>query len=82
MSKGKVVLLSLYVVLALLALAMPGTSAGVWSLRLLLLLAVVHAIEVAVFFKACKAAGGSLPLHLLNVFLFGVIHVQEIREAA
>ena len=39
----------LYVVLALLALAMPGTSAGVWSLRILLLLAVVHAIEVAVF---------------------------------
>ena len=35
--------------------------------------AVVHAIETLVFFRLCKAAGGSLPGHLLSVFLFGVL---------
>ena len=82
MSSGKIVLLVIYAVLAVLAMTQGETSVGVWALRLLLLLVIVHTIEVLVFFKACREAGGSLPAHLLNVFLFGVLHIKDIKAAA
>ena len=81
MSVPKIVLLLVYVVLAVLAVTQGGSAVGIWSLRLLILLAVVHAIETAVYFKLCAQAGGSLPVHLLNVFLFGVLHVNELKAA-
>ncbi len=81
MSAGKKIMLVIYVVLCGLALFQGGTGAGDWSLRILVILAVVHAIETAVFFRFCQRAGGSLPTHLLNVFLFGVLHVQEVKAA-
>jgi uncharacterized protein YhhL (DUF1145 family) len=81
MSTGKIVLLVMYAVLAGLVLTQGESTVGIWALRLLLLLAVAHVIEVVVFFKVCKEAGGSLPGHLLNVFLFGVLHVNEIKAA-
>jgi uncharacterized protein YhhL (DUF1145 family) len=46
-----------------------------------LVLLVAHAIEVLIFFKACQRAGGSLPGHLVNVLLFGVIHMREVKAA-
>lgn len=79
MSAGKIVLLLIYAALAALALTQPESSVGIWSLRILVLLAVVHFIETVVYFKLCKAAGGSLAGHLVNVFLFGVLHVQELK---
>jgi len=79
MSAPKIVLLVVYAVLAGLALTQGGTPAGVWGLRILGILVVVHCIEVLVFFKTCQQAGGSLPVHLLNVFFFGVLHVKEIK---
>ena len=81
MSAGKIVLLVVYAVLAGLALTQGDTTAGIWSLRLLGILAVAHIIETGVFFKVCKAAGGSLAGHLLSVFLFGVLHVNELKAA-
>ena len=81
MSAAKIVLLVVYVLLAGLALTQGDTTAGIWSLRLLGILAVAHLIETAVFFKLCQSAGGSLPGHLLNVFLFGIFHVNEIKAA-
>lgn len=82
MPAGKIVLLVIYAVLAALALTQGGTPVGVWSLRLIVLLVVVHSIEVLVFFKACREAGGSMAGHILNVFLFGVLHVKEIKAGA
>ena len=79
MSAGKIVLLVIYAVLAGLAITQPATPVGVWSLRILVLLVVTHIIEVAVFFKACQRAGGSLPRHLVSVFLFGVLHMKELK---
>ena len=81
MSAGKIVLLVIYAVLAGLALTQGDTPTGIWSLRILGVLVVVHLIETAVYFNLCKAAGGSLPAHLLNVFLFGVLHVKELKAA-
>jgi uncharacterized protein YhhL (DUF1145 family) len=79
MSPGKIVLLLIYAVLAALALTQGESGVGVWSLRILVLLAVVHFVETLVYFKLCKAAGGSLVGHLVNVFLFGVLHVNELK---
>jgi len=81
MSTAKIVMLVLYAVLAGLAITQGDTAAGIWSLRLLYLLAVLHIIEVAVYFKLCKAAGGSLGGHLLSVLLFGVLHVKELKAS-
>ena len=81
MSGAKIAALVVYAVLAVLAFAQAGTPAGIWSLRILLVLLVAHAIEVLVFFKACQRAGGSLPGHLINVLLFGVIHMREVKAA-
>ena len=81
MSVPKILSLVIYAVLAVLALTQGDTAVGIWSLRLLVILAVVHAIETVVFFKLCKSAGGSLPVNLLNIFLFGVIHAGEIKAA-
>jgi uncharacterized protein YhhL (DUF1145 family) len=81
MSPAKIVLLVIYAVLAGLALTQGDTTAGVWSLRLLVILAVTHLIETVVFFKLCKAAGGSLVGHLVSVFLFGVLHANELKAA-
>ncbi|NQX90361.1 MAG: hypothetical protein HRT77_17095 [Halioglobus sp.] len=81
MSPAKIGILLLYLVLAVLAITQGEANVGVWSLRLLLVLAAVHLIEVVVYFKLCQSAGGSLPMHLLNVFLFGVFHVQEMKSA-
>ena len=81
MSAAKIVTLVIYVVLAGLALTQGDSSVGIWSLRVLGILVVVHAIEAVVFFKLCQSAQGSLPGHLLSVFLFGVFHVKEIKAA-
>lgn len=79
MSPVKIVTLLTYVVLAVLALTQGESAVGVWSLRVLLILAAVHLVEVVAFFKVCQSAGGSLPMHLLNVLLFGIFHVKEIK---
>jgi uncharacterized protein YhhL (DUF1145 family) len=81
MSVGKIVMVVLYAVLAGLAITQGDTSAGIWAVRVLGILAVVHIIETVVFFNLCKAAGGSLGLNLLSVFLFGVLHVKELKAA-
>ncbi len=81
MSAAKIVLLVIYAVLAGLALTQGDSTTGVWALRILGILAVVHVIETLAYFKLCKAAAGSLPGHLLSVFLFGVLHVNEIKTA-
>ena len=80
MSVAKISLLAIYVVLVALAILQAGTATGDWSLNILIILAVVHVLECAIFFRVVKAAGGSLAQHLLNVFLFGIIHVNEIRQ--
>ncbi len=81
MSAGKVVLLVVYAVLAALALTQAGSAAGTWAVRIIVILAVAHTVEVLVFFKACQRAGGSLVGHLFNVFLFGVLHMKDIKAA-
>lgn len=42
-------------------------------------LVVAHTIECVVFLKELKAAPGPLGGQLVQVFLFGVVHMQELR---
>ena len=81
MSGTKIGILIGYVVLIALAVAGSGTAASV-ALWLLVLLAVAHVVEMAVFYGRCKAAGGSMVGHMLQVFLFGVFHVKELKSGA
>jgi len=81
MSAVKIAILVGYVVLAYLAMGLQGSDAAQWAGWLLIGLIVAHMLEVAVFFKKCKEAGGSLPMHLFNVLLFGVFHIKELSSA-
>jgi uncharacterized protein YhhL (DUF1145 family) len=80
MSPAKIALLVIYAVLIALAALQGGTPTGDWSLRILLLVAAAHVVECAVFFRVLRAAGGSMVRHLFNVFVFGVFHVNEVRQ--
>ena len=82
MSAGKIVALVLYAVLAGLALTQGGTQLGSIANWIILGLIAIHALEVVIFFKLCREAGGSLAGHLLQVFAFGVIHVKELKTAS
>ena len=81
MSAGKIGCLVLYAVLAAVAVTQAGSAAAtvaVWSLAAF---AVAHLVELALYFKLCRQAGGSLPGHLLQVFLFGYLHMVEMKAA-
>ena len=79
MSAGKIGSLVLYVALAMVAITQAGTSAATLAVWVLLVLAVVHAIEMLIFFRLCQSASGSLPGNLLQVFLFGYFHTVEMK---
>jgi uncharacterized protein YhhL (DUF1145 family) len=82
MSIGKIVLLAIYAALAALVVALPGTMAASVAYWIIVVLVVVHLLEVIVFFRLAQRAGGSLPLHLLQVFFFGILHKPEMEAAA
>lgn len=81
MSAAKIVALVLYAIMGFLAISQPESPAGVWSLRILVILAVAHTVEMFVFYKACQRAGGSIAGHMLNVFMFGVVHMQGLKKS-
>ena len=82
MSKGKIVALFCYVVLAVLALTQVGTAVATIVNWIIVAVVVVHALEVVIFFKLCKDAGGSLLGNLFNVFVFGYLHTAELKAGA
>ena len=43
------------------------------------ILVTTHVVECAVFLPRLRRAPGSLVGHLLGTFLFGVLHVREVR---
>jgi len=81
MSGGKIAALVIYAVLAALVLTQGGTTAGTVAFWVIVGLVVAHLVEVVVFFPLAKRAGGSLPGHLFQIFLFGVFHKKELEAA-
>ena len=45
------------------------------------LLVVAHVVESVVFLPKLKAAGGSLPMHILMTLVFGILHANELEAA-
>ena len=82
MSVGKIGCLLLYAALAAILVLMPGTAAAQVAFWLAIALVVAHLLEMVVFYGELKRAGGSLGGHLVNVFLFGVFHMKEVRAAS
>ena len=80
MSATKIIGLVICALMGFFAVTQPDNPVGIWSLRILIVLAVVHTIEMFVFYKTCQRAGGSMAGHMLNVFLFGVVHMQGLKK--
>ncbi len=81
MSNQKIAVLAVWIVSALAALLAGGIIGTIGSL-LFGLLVIAHAIECVVFHKEIQNAPGPLASQLVQVFLFGVVHMGELREAA
>ena len=81
MSGAKMGILASYLALALVAVLASGQAAS-YAMWVLGILALAHLVEVAVFYRRCQQAPGSLAAHLLNVFLFGIFHIKELDKAA
>ena len=77
----KIALVVLWIACAA-AFVLPASAWTVPGQRLFVGLAVVHAIECAVFLPRLRAAGGSLGQHLVQTFLFGVVHVRTLPAKA
>jgi len=77
----KIALLLLWIACAA-AFVLPASGWSVPGQRLFIGLAVVHAIECAVFLPRLRAAGGSLTQQLVQTFLFGVVHVRTLPAKA
>jgi uncharacterized protein YhhL (DUF1145 family) len=78
MSIGKISALVFYAVLAALAITQAGTQVGAIVNWIIIGLVLVHSLEVIIFYKLCRDAGGSLAGHLLNIFIFGYFHKKEL----
>ncbi len=75
-----VVVTWLWAVLSLLAGGDSGlVTIGYWTFWILL---GVHAIECAIFLPKLKAAGGSLPAHLAQTLVFGILHANALAPRA
>ena len=81
MSGTKIAILASYLVLALVAVMADGQLSS-YAMYILGGLALAHLVEIALFYKRCQQADGSMPVHVLSVFLFGIFHVKELEKAA
>ncbi|MFK8047550.1 MAG: hypothetical protein AB8B81_03850 [Halioglobus sp.] len=81
MSSGKIVALVFYAILAALAVTQAGTQLGTIVNWIIIGLVAIHALEVVVFIKLCREAPGSFVGNLVNVFIFGYFHTQEMKAA-
>jgi len=79
MSTRKIVVLVTWVAAAAAALFGGSSMVATIGGGLFGFLVVAHAIECVVFRKELQAAPGPLGRQLVQTFLFGVIHMQELR---
>ena len=79
----KAVVLAIWAI-SLAAFFLPGASGfGYWGRRLFFGIAIVHAIECVAFLPRLRRAPGSLAHHLVQTFLFGIVHAGSLgREDA
>ena len=73
--------LILYLILGYVALSYPLTLGANVSLGVLVLLVIVHLGECFIYRDLIRQAPGSKRWHVLNVFLYGVLHVMVMKDA-
>ena len=81
MSSQKIAVLVVWIT-SLLAMVLSGGLIGTIGKFLFGFLVVAHAVECFVFRKEIEDAPGGMGAQLVQVFLFGVVHMQELRAAA
>lgn len=81
MSGAKIAVLVLWALILVLALTQGGTRVGTLAGWTLAVLVAFHLLEVVLFLPLARRAGGSLPGHLLQLFLFGVVHKAEMQAS-
>lgn len=67
-------------VFAIVLMLFFGGSLGTLGKVVFGILVVIHGIECLVFLPKLKRAPGGLAANLLQVFLFGAVHVRELQE--
>jgi len=77
----KVVALVIYLVLGWVAITQPLTLGANLSQGFLVLLVALHLLECVGYRELIREAPGSPAWHLLNVFLFGVVHMLVMKSA-
>jgi uncharacterized protein YhhL (DUF1145 family) len=73
--------LILYVILIYVAITVPLTLPANISLGVLVLLAALHLVECFMYKDIIRQAPGSPAWHLLNIFLFGIVHMMNMKVA-
>ena len=81
MSSQKIAVLVVWIA-SLLASVLSSGIIGTIGSVIFGFLVVAHAIECFVFRKELEEAPGGMGAQLVQVFLFGVVHMQELRAAA
>ncbi len=79
MSMAKPVVAALWLLCIAGFVVAPASTVSTFLRGAVWLLAVVHAIECAVFFPVLRKAPGPLLRHLLHTFVFGILYVQDVR---
>lgn len=82
MSAGKIVVLLLYGVLLAVLVTQAGTTAATVAGWMLLVLVATHLAEMVLYFRQCQQAAGSLAGNLFQVFLFGILHSIDMKNAS
>ena len=73
--------LILYVILIYVAITVPLALPANISLGVLVLLAALHFVECFMYKDIIRQAPGSPLWHLLNIFLFGIVHMMNMKVA-
>ena len=77
----KISTLVLYVILTYVAISFPLTVWSQFSIGLLVLLCALHLLECYQYRGLIQQAPGGVSWNLLNVFLFGLFHMMDMKDA-
>ena len=77
----KIGTLIVYAIIAWVAISFPLTLWSQFCIGLLVIIVLAHIAECFMYRKLMQQAPGTVPWHLANVFLFGVMHKVVMTEA-
>jgi len=81
MKVSKLVVIPVWLLLAACFFLPPDSTLSFLGRAAFFVMAAVHVVEFFVFLPFLRSAKGSLPLHFVNMLIFGLFHYQELRAA-